>query len=85
MAAVVINLRLADDVRDVVHQTVQALAEGKIVAFPTETVYGLAASASTSEPSSVSPISRAASKAIRWRWPSKAPTKPATTSPTCLL
>ena len=45
MSAVVIDLRHADDLRDVVHQTVQALAEGKIVAFPTETVYGLAASA----------------------------------------
>jgi tRNA threonylcarbamoyl adenosine modification protein (Sua5/YciO/YrdC/YwlC family) len=45
MAAVVIDLRHADDLRDVVHQTVQALAEGQIVAFPTETVYGLAASA----------------------------------------
>ena len=45
MAAVVIDLQHADDLRDVVHQTVQALAEGKIVAFPTETVYGLAASA----------------------------------------
>ena len=45
MAAVVIDLRHADDLRDVVHQTVQALAEGKIVAFPTETVYGLAVSA----------------------------------------
>jgi tRNA threonylcarbamoyl adenosine modification protein (Sua5/YciO/YrdC/YwlC family) len=45
MAAVVIDLRHADDLRDVVHQTVQALVEGQIVAFPTETVYGLAASA----------------------------------------
>jgi protein-tyrosine phosphatase len=45
MSAVVIDLSHADDLRDVVHQTVQALVEGKIVAFPTETVYGLAASA----------------------------------------
>ena len=45
MPAVVIDLRHADDLRNVVHQTVQALVEGKIVAFPTETVYGLAASA----------------------------------------
>lgn len=43
--ALVIDLRNADDTRDVVHRAVQALAEGKIVAFPTETVYGLAASA----------------------------------------
>jgi tRNA threonylcarbamoyl adenosine modification protein (Sua5/YciO/YrdC/YwlC family) len=45
MAASVIDLRHTDDMRDVVHQTVQALVEGKVVAFPTETVYGLAASA----------------------------------------
>lgn len=45
MPAVVIDLGHAEDWRDVVHQTVQALVEGKIVAFPTETVYGLAASA----------------------------------------
>ena len=45
MAPVVINVGSAQDVRDVVHRAVQALAEGKLVAFPTETVYGLAASA----------------------------------------
>lgn len=44
MAPHVIDLRAADDTRDVVHRAVQALAEGKVVAFPTETVYGLAAS-----------------------------------------
>jgi protein-tyrosine phosphatase len=31
------------DLRDVVHRAVQALAEGHLVAFPTETVYGVAA------------------------------------------
>jgi protein-tyrosine phosphatase len=45
MPAAVINLRTAEDQRDVVHRAVQALAEGKLVAFPTETVYGVAASA----------------------------------------
>ncbi|HVU90062.1 MAG TPA: L-threonylcarbamoyladenylate synthase [Pirellulales bacterium] len=45
MPPVVLDLRSAEDSRDVVHRAVQALAEGKIVAFPTETVYGLAASA----------------------------------------
>lgn len=39
----VIDLRHAEDTRDVVHIAVQALAEGKVVAFPTETVYVLAA------------------------------------------
>ncbi|QDU94161.1 L-threonylcarbamoyladenylate synthase [Lignipirellula cremea] len=45
MAAVVIDVKTAEDQRDVVHRAVEALAEGKLVAFPTETVYGLAASA----------------------------------------
>ncbi len=45
MAAVVIDVRSAEDLRDVVHRAVQALAEGRLVAFPTETVYGVAASA----------------------------------------
>jgi len=39
----VIDLHHADDTRDVVHIAVQALAEGRIVALPTETVYVLAA------------------------------------------
>lgn len=39
----VIELQNADDSRDVVHLAVQALAEGKLAAFPTETVYVLAA------------------------------------------
>src|SRR6185503_11827624 len=45
MPPVVIDVRSAEDSRDVVHRAVQALAEGKLVALPTETVYGLAASA----------------------------------------
>ncbi|PQO28005.1 threonylcarbamoyl-AMP synthase [Blastopirellula marina] len=45
MPATVIDVKAADDRRDVVHRAVQALAEGQLVAFPTETVYGLAASA----------------------------------------
>jgi protein-tyrosine phosphatase len=45
MPPVVIDIRSADDSRDVVHRAVQALAEGKLVAFPTETVYCLGASA----------------------------------------
>ena len=34
-----------EDVRDVIHRAVEALSSGKIIAFQTETVYGLAASA----------------------------------------
>ena len=45
MPPVVIDLHSAEDRRDVVHRAVQALAEGGLVAFPTETVYGVAASA----------------------------------------
>ncbi|MBX3425040.1 MAG: threonylcarbamoyl-AMP synthase [Pirellulales bacterium] len=45
MPPVVINLRKADDSRDVVHRAVQTLSEGKLVVFPTETVYGLGACA----------------------------------------
>src|SRR5262245_23369840 len=45
MPPVVIDIRNAEDARDVVHRAVQALAEGQLVAFPTETVYGLGASA----------------------------------------
>lgn len=45
MPAALIDLRSTDDPRDVVHRVVQALAEGKLVAIPTETVYGIAVSA----------------------------------------
>ncbi len=45
MPPLVIDVRRAEDLRDVVHRAVQALAEGKLVVFPTETVYGLAARA----------------------------------------
>ncbi|MBP85400.1 MAG: threonylcarbamoyl-AMP synthase [Planctomycetaceae bacterium] len=49
MAAAIINVRTADDPRDAIHRAVQALAEGKLVAVPTETVYGVAASALNEE------------------------------------
>ncbi len=66
MPPLVIDIRSADDSRDVVHRAVQALAEGKLVAIPTETVYGLAASALNE--SAVARImetkSRSASKAL---------------------
>lgn len=45
MVPMVIDLRQTDDRRDVVHRAVQALAEGRAVAFPTETDYVVAASA----------------------------------------
>jgi protein-tyrosine phosphatase len=45
MPPVVIDIRKSEDARDVVHRAVQALAEGGLVAFPTETVYGIGASA----------------------------------------
>ncbi len=49
MSPIVIDLRKTDDTRDVVHRAVQSLAEGKLVVFPTETVYGLGASARSAE------------------------------------
>ena len=45
----VIDLRRTEDTRDVVHRAVQALAEGRPVAFPTETDYVVAASARAME------------------------------------
>jgi protein-tyrosine phosphatase len=45
MPPIVIDIRNAEDGRDVVHRAVQALAEGQLVALPTETVYGVAATA----------------------------------------
>ncbi len=45
MSAAVIDLANVEDQRDVVHRAVETLAAGKLVAFPTETVYGVAASA----------------------------------------
>src|SRR5438270_13910376 len=41
----VLEWHRAADLPGVVRRAVQALAEGQLVAFPTETVYGLAASA----------------------------------------
>lgn len=45
MPARVVKLKNSEDLRDVVHLAVEALSAGKIVAIPTETVYGIAASA----------------------------------------
>ena len=45
MSVIYVDLTRSDDRRDVVHRAVQMLAEGKLVVLPTETVYGLAASA----------------------------------------
>lgn len=45
MPPTVIDLRKAEDTRDVVHRAVQCLVEGRLVVFPTETVYGVGASA----------------------------------------
>ena len=45
MPPMVIDLRRTEDARDVVHRAVQALAEGRAVAFPTETDYVIAAAA----------------------------------------
>lgn len=49
MPPIVIDVRKVDDQRDIVHRAAEALTEGKVVAFPTETVYGIAASALNAE------------------------------------
>ena len=54
MPPMVIDLRRTEDARDVVHRAVQALAEGRAVAFPTETDYVVAASARM--PAAVGPL-----------------------------
>jgi protein-tyrosine phosphatase len=41
--AKLVEFERADDPRDIIHQAVQALAEGQVVAFPTDTVYVAAA------------------------------------------
>ncbi len=41
----ILDLQATDDPRDIIHRTVQALVEGQVVGLPTDTVYGLAASA----------------------------------------
>jgi protein-tyrosine phosphatase len=45
MPPLVLDVQNAEDWRDLVHRAVQTLVEGGLVVFPTETVYGLAASA----------------------------------------
>lgn len=41
----ILDLSQTDDPTDIIHLTVQALAEGQVVGIPTDTVYGLAAHA----------------------------------------
>ncbi|MEZ6095254.1 MAG: L-threonylcarbamoyladenylate synthase [Pirellulaceae bacterium] len=45
MAPIVVDLKKIPDKRDAVHRAIEALAAGRIVAMPTETVYGVAACA----------------------------------------
>ncbi len=45
MSANYFDLQHSEDTRDMIQQAVAALSSGKIIAFPTETVYGLACSA----------------------------------------
>lgn len=47
--AAVVEIRRADDPRDVIHRACQLLAEGQLVGFPTETVYTAAALATNAE------------------------------------
>ncbi len=45
MAPIVLDLKKTPDPRDAIHRAVEGFAAGQIVAMPTETVYGIAASA----------------------------------------
>jgi protein-tyrosine phosphatase len=45
MSSEIIDLQKVEDPRDVVHRIVETLSAGKLVVLPTETVYGIAASA----------------------------------------
>jgi tRNA threonylcarbamoyl adenosine modification protein (Sua5/YciO/YrdC/YwlC family) len=45
MPPIVLDLKTVADPRDAIYRAVEALADGKLVAIPTETVYGVAASA----------------------------------------
>ena len=83
MPPIVIDIRNAEDARDVVHRAVQALAEGQLVAFPTETVYGLGAEPAIPMPSSGCGSSRTAAGTRRSLSPSRAPKKRSTSCPTC--
>ena len=49
MAADVLDLRNAPDPHEFVQRAVAAIAAGQLVAFPTETVYGIAAGALQAE------------------------------------
>ena len=44
MPPVLFDLKRTEDSRDAVYHAVEALAAGKLIAFPTETMYGIAAS-----------------------------------------
>jgi tRNA threonylcarbamoyl adenosine modification protein (Sua5/YciO/YrdC/YwlC family) len=44
MSAEVLDLRASEEPRDIIHRAVECLAQGGLVALPTETVYGIAAS-----------------------------------------
>ena len=71
MPPVVIDARNAEDARDVIHRAVQALAEGRLVAFPTETVYGIGASACRADAVERLREVKSRSRAPRSPWPSK--------------
>ena len=49
MMPTVVDIQKADDPRDVIHRAVQLLADGELVAFPTETVYVVCAYSLSSE------------------------------------
>ena len=83
MSALVIDLNNVEDQRDVVHRAVETLADGKLVVFPTETVYGIAASALHEEAVQRLCSRKDAVTSIPSLWRFAAPTMRSTTCPAC--
>lgn len=63
MTVPIVDIASAEDSRDVVHRAVQALAEGQLIAVPTETIYGVAASATN--PAAVAALAEAKGRDLK--------------------
>jgi len=59
----IVDIRKADDPRDVIHQAVHLLAQGELVAFPTETEYIVAANGL--QPGAVRKLQQIANSAVK--------------------
>jgi protein-tyrosine-phosphatase/tRNA A37 threonylcarbamoyladenosine synthetase subunit TsaC/SUA5/YrdC len=68
---IVVDLQQAEDPRDLIHRAFQALAEGEVIAVPTETVYALVANALAP-----AAVARLVSLAQQFAGPNKQPVAP---------